>query len=306
MKVRSIRKIILTAAVCSVFLTACGSETSSEKASGAGSVFDRIEAPTEVTAAENTTAEATADEETIGEQTAPTEVTAEDFDIKVPENAVYRQTELEYIEGKLSTICFRFFNEHDNCIYLFSQPTEDSNDEWATTFDCSYSYKYNDDGTIAESNSVSSLDDIQSHCQIEYRNDKTVLNKTFCYQHNGKPWYTSVSTYDEHSNPLRTEMNYVNSNRGYISTYEYEYDSDGRILVEKNFKKDLLIYTKRYTYDDNGNTASIDATYAGSDFPQLTKYTYNSENRLIKEEYFVFGEEASYTEYTEYEYEFYN
>lgn len=289
MKVRNIRKIILAAAVCSVFLTACGSETSSEKAFGAESVSDRTEAPTEVTAAENTT---------------------EEIDIKVPENAAYRQTELKYIEGMLSTISFSFYDEHDKCIYYFSQQTDDSNEELTETFDCSYSYKYNDDGTIAEINSVSSFynnQTLDNQTLFEYRDDKTIRNKTYYYNRNGKPWYTSVCTYDENSNPVWSETTFVNSNKNYSSTYEYEYDSEGRILVEKCISdNDLYNCTKRYTYDDNGNTASLEATYAGSDFPQLTKYTYNSENRLIKEEFFVFGEKASYTEYTEYEYEFYN
>lgn len=298
MKIKNIVKSILSAAVCAVFLTACGSEKSaeksSEKASTAESASVQTESHSDKTTAENTTAE------TNGEQTAPTEVNTEEIDIKVPENAAYRQTELKYIQGKLSTICFNFFDEHDNCIYLFSQPTEDSNEEWATTFDCSYSYKYNADDTIAEMSIVDS-DDIQT-MEYEYNEDKTVRTETG--YRNGKLWFTTVCTYDDHSNPVRTEMTFVNANKSYISTYEYEYDPDGRILVEKCTKdNDLSNYTKRNTYDENGNTASLETTYAHSDSPQLTKYTYNSENRLIKEENFTDGEES---EYTEYEYEFYN
>lgn len=264
MKIKDIRKIILTAAVFSVFLTACGldtaSETSSERASG-------------------------------------TEDNTEDFDAEVPENAVYCQKELNYIQGELSNISLNYFDDHDNCIYFCSQPTEDSDDELTTAFDCSYSYKYNDDGTIAEM----SMDDIQTLCKFEYSDDKAVTETAY---RNGELWSTTVCTCDEYSNLLRTEMNLVSTNSSYISSYEYEYDPDGRILVEKCFSDhDLSNYTKRYTYDDNGNMASLETTYADSDFPLLTKYTYNSDNRLIKEQSFTDGEES---EYTEYEYEFYN
>lgn len=294
MKIKNIVKSILSAAVCAVFLTACGSERSaeksSEKASAAGSASVQTESHSDKTAAENTTAE----------QTAATEVNTEEIDIKAPENAVYCQTDKSYIKGNLSAITIHYYDEHDNIIYLFTQPTEDSDYEFATTFDCSYSYKYNADGTIAEMSIVKS-DDIQT-MEYEYNDDKTVRNETG--YHNGKLWFTTVCTYDEHSNPVRTEMTFSNDNSSFISNYEYEYDPDGRILVEKCIKdNDLSNYTKRYTYNENGNMASLEATYAYLDYPQLTKYTYNSDNRLIKEQRFTNGKES---EYTEYEYEFYN
>ena len=86
--------------------------------------------------------------------------------------------------------------------------------------------------------------------------------------------------------------------------YEYEYDSEGRILVEKCFSdKSSNNTTKYYTYDANGNMTSLETQYADMDLTMLTKYTYNSDNRLIRQEEFTDGEESSYAEY---EYEFYN
>lgn len=268
MKTKNIRKIILTAAVCSVFLTACGLDTASETSSeGASGAEDSMEA----------------------------------LDAEIPENAVYCQKELNYVQGELSNISLNYFDDHDNYIYFCSKPTEDSNNELTTAFDCSYSYKYNDDGTIAEMSMVES-DDIQTLYQFEYSEDKAVRTET-AYR-NGELLSTTVCTYDEYSNSLRTETNIVSTNSSYISSYEYEYDPDGRILVEKRLNdNDALNCTKRYTYDDNGNMASLETTYANSDYPLLTKYTYNSDNRLIKEQSFTGGEES---EYTEYEYEFYN
>lgn len=294
MKIKNIGISILSAAVCAVFLTACGSEKaaekSSEKASAAESTSGQTESLSDKTTAENTTAE----------KTVPTEVNTEGIDIKAPENAVYCQTDKSYIKGNLSAITIHYYDEHDNIIYLFTQPTEDSDDEFAATSDCSYSYKYNADGTIAEMSIVDSYA-IQT-MEYEYNDDKTVRTETG--YRNGELWFTTVCTYDEYSNPVRTEMTFVNANKSYISTYEYEYDPDGRILVEKCIKDDdLSNYTKRYTYDENGNMASLEATYAYLDYPQLTKYTYNSDNRLIKEQNFANGKEL---EYIEYEYEFYN
>lgn len=276
MKIQNIHKTILTASICAAIMTSCGSEksseTSSDKDSGAVSVSDL------------------------------TDVNMEDFDIEIPENAVYCQTELVRIKGEPSTIAFNFYDDHDNCIYLYSHPVGDSENEFQTTFYCSYSYKYNDDGTISEMN-MAMQDSSPILSEFEYSDDKKLeTERTY---RNDEMWSTAFSELDEHSNPVRCEIFYVDNDKlNSVTTYEYEYDSEGRILVEKCFSdKSYNNTTKYYTYDANGNMTSLETQYADMDLTMLTKYTYNSDNRLIRQEEFTDGEESSYAEY---EYEFYN
>lgn len=276
MKIPNIHKTILTASICAAIMTSCGSdkssETSSDKDSGAVSVSDL------------------------------TDVNMEDFDVEIPENAVYCQTELVRIKGEPSTIAFNFYDDHDNCIYLYSHPVGDSENEFQTTFYCSYSYKYNDDGTISEMN-MAMQDSSPILSEFEYSDDKKLeTERTY---RNDEMWSTAFSELDEHSNPVRCEIYYVDNDKlNSVTTYEYEYDSEGRILVEKCFSdKSYNNTTKYYTYDANGNMTSLETQYADMDLTMLTKYTYNSDNRLIRQEEFTDGEESSYAEY---EYEFYN
>lgn len=276
MKIQNIHKTILTASICAAIMTSCGSEksseTSSDKDSGAVSVSDL------------------------------TDVNMEDFDIDIPENAIYCQTELVRIKGEPSTIAFNFYDDHDNCIYLYSHPVGDSENEFQTTFYCSYSYKYNDDGTISEMN-MAMQDSSPILSEFEYSDDKKLeTERTY---RNDEMWSTAFSELDEHSNPVRCEIFYVDNDKlNSVTTYEYEYDSEGRILVEKCFSdKSYNNTTKYYTYDANGNMTSLETQYADMDLTMLTKYTYNSDNRLIRQEEFTDGEESSYAEY---EYEFYN
>jgi len=276
MRSKNIRIIILIASICAAIMTACdskkSSETSSNKDSKTASVSDI------------------------------TEINTEDSNFEIPENAVYCQTKLEYIQDKLSTISYTFYDEHDDCIYLYSQPAEDLEDEWQTTYDCSYSYKYNDDGTISEMSMVMQ-DSSPLLYQFEYSDDKKVQNET-AYR-NDEIWSITISELDEYSNPVRNEISYVqNEKLNTVTTYEYEYDSEGRILVEKYISdKDISNNTKYYTYDTNGNIANLETQYDNMDLTLLTKYTYNSDNRLINQEEFTNGEESSYIEY---KYEFYN
>ena len=207
MKIQNIHKTILTASICAAIMTSCGSEksseTSSDKDSGAVSVSDL------------------------------TDVNMEDFDIEIPENAVYCQTELVRIKGEPSTIAFNFYDDHDNCIYLYSHPVGDSENEFQTTFYCSYSYKYNDDGTISEMN-MAMQDSSPILSEFEYSDDKKLeTERTY---RNDEMWSTAFSELDEHSNPVRCEIAYVDNDKlNSVTTYEYEYDSEGRILVEKCF-----------------------------------------------------------------------
>ena len=292
-----IRKIMLSASVCAAFLTACGvketAETSTEKASVTESIFNQTEAPTEVTTTENTAAETTVSEEMTEEQTAPTEVHTEEISVEVPENAAYRRT-----ANKISNISF--FDENDNLILEKLDPNTDGDHPRNRE----YSYEYNDDGTIAIMTLSNSYGNSYK-TYYEYNSDGTIRKETLYT--NDELYNTSVYTYDEHSNPVRKEITYIGRIVGevnvHVLSYEYEYDSDGRILVKKEFMDNDLKSTESYTYYTNGNTASLESQYANLDFNILRKYTYNSENRLIKEEISTSDEETTYIEY---EYEFYN
>ena len=275
-----IRKIILSASVCTAFLTACGvketAETSTEKASVTKSISDQTEAPTEVTTAENTAAETTVSEETTEEQTAPTESHIEEFNVEVPENAAYKRTALIYSKSYDFDAYqeIEFFDEHDNPILSLSQVKSGQ----TTPSIFRQTYEYNSDGTIV-SEECETMHGLQ-HIDYEYSNGILVKEIAFI---NDNYKYAISYTYDEYGNPITSIYEEPDETICLETTYTYQYDGYKR--------------NEQFTYDENGNVK----THIDND--KEIKYTYNSENRLIKEQSFCDGEEL---EYTEYEYEFYN
>ena len=294
MKMNIIRKIILSASVCAAFLTACGvketAETSTEKASVTKSISDQTEAPTEITTAENTAAETTAAEESTEEQTAPTESHIKEFDVEVPENAAYKKTALisrkDYDFNAYQVI--EFFDEHDNLILSLNQvkPGQTTPSIFQQT------YEYNSDGTIA-SEECETMHGLQ-HIDHEYSNGILVKETTFI---NGNYKNTVSYTYDEYGNPITSVYENPDETICLETTYTYQYDGNGRFISIITQNNDGYKRNEQFTYDENGNIK----THIDND--KEIKYTYNSENRLIKEQSFCDGEEL---EYTEYEYEFYN
>ncbi len=294
MKMKIIRKIILSASVCTAFLTACGvketAETSAEKASVTESVSDQTEAPTEVTTAENIAAETTISEKMTEEQTAPTESHIEEFDVEVPENAAYKKTALisrkDYDFNAYQVI--EFFDDHDNLILSLNQVKPGG----TTPSIFQKTYEYNSDGTIA-SEEYETMHGLQ-HIDYEYSNGILVKETTFI---NGNYKNTVSYTYDEYGNPITSV--YENSDETICleTTYTYQYDGNGKFISRITQNNDGYKRNEQFTYDENGNVK----THIDND--KEIKYTYNSENRLIKEQSFCDVEEL---EYTEYEYEFYN
>lgn len=289
-----IRKIILSASVCAAFLTACGveenAETSAEKTSVTESVSDQTEAPTEGTTTENTAAEATTDEKMTEEQTAPTESHIADFDVEVPENAAYKRTALIYSKSYDFDAYqeIEFFDEHDNPILSLSQvkPGQTTPSIFRQT------YEYNSDGTIT-SEECETMHGLQ-HIDYEYSNGILVKETAFI---NGNYKYAISYTYDEYGNPITSIYEEPDETICLETTYTYQYDGNGRFISSVTQNNDGYKRNEQFTYDENGNVK----THIDND--KEIKYTYNSENRLIKEQSFCGGEEL---EYTEYEYEFYN
>lgn len=289
-----IRKIILSASVCAAFLTACGVEenakTSAEKTSVTESVSDQTEAPTDITTAEKTAEETTAAEEIMEEQTATTESHIEEFDVEVPENAAYKRTALIYSKSYDFDAYqeIEFFDEHDNPILSLSQVKP----EQTTPSIFRQTYEYNSDGTIA-SEECETMHGLQ-HIDYEYSNGILVKEIAFI---NGNYKYAISYTYDEHGNPITSIYEEPDETICLETTYTYQYDGNGRFISSVTQNNDGYKRNEQFTYDENGNVK----THIDND--KEIKYTYNSENRLIKEQSFCDGEEL---EYTEYEYEFYN
>ena len=294
MKMKIIRKIMLSASVCAAFLTACGvketAETSTEKASVTESNSDQTEAPTEITTAVNTAAETTTDEKMTEEQTAPTESHIADFDVEVPENAAYKRTALIYSKSQDFDAYqeIEFFDEHDNPILSLSQvkPGQTTPSIFRQT------YEYNSDGTIT-SEECETMHGLQ-HIDYEYSNGILVKETAFI---NGNYKYAISYTYDEYGNPITSIYEEPDETICLETTYTYQYDGNGRFISSVTQNNDGYKRNEQFTYDENGNVK----THIDND--KEIKYTYNSENRLIKEQSFCGGEEL---EYTEYEYEFYN
>lgn len=291
---KNIHKIMLLTAVCAITLTACSSknavETSTEKTSATESVSDQTEAPTEITTTENTAAETTAAEETTEEQTAPTESYTEEIDIEVPENAAYKKTALiynQYYDFNVYQI-ITFFDDHDNLILSVNQVEPGG----TTPSIFRHSYEYNSDGTKASEE----YNEMHGTCHINYEYSDGLLIKQTTFI-NGNQKYTESYTYDEHNNPITSVYEEPNEEISLHTTYTYEYDDKGRFTSRITQNNNDYKRNEKFTYDENGNVK----THLDND--KEIKYTYNSDNRLIKEQSFTDGEETSYIEY---EYEFYN
>ena len=289
-----IRKIILSASVCAAFLTACGVEenakTSAEKTSVTESVSNLTEAPTDITTAEKTAEETIVSEKMTEKQTATTESHIEEFDVEVPENATYKRTALIYSKSYDFDAYqeIEFFDEHDNPILSLSQvkPGQTTPSIFRQT------YEYNSDGTIA-SEECETMHGLQ-HIDYEYSNGILVKETAFI---NGNYKYAISYTYDEYGNPITSIYEEPDETICLETTYTYQYDGNGRFISSVTQNNDGYKRNEQFTYDENGNVK----THIDND--KEIKYTYNSENRLIKEQSFCDGEEL---EYTEYEYEFYN
>lgn len=289
-----IRKIILSASVCAAFLTACGVEenakTSAEKTSVTESVSNRTEAPTDITTAEKTAEETIVSEKMTEKQTATTESHIEEFDVEVPENAAYKRTALIYSKSYDFDAYqeIEFFDEHDNPILSLSQvkPGHTTPSIFRQT------YEYNSDGTIA-SEECETMHGLQ-HIDYEYSNGILVKEIAFI---NDNYKYAISYTYDEYGNPITSIYEEPDETICLETTYTYQYDGNGRFISSVTQNNDGYKRNEQFTYDENGNVK----THIDND--KEIKYTYNSENRLIKEQSFCDGEEL---EYTEYEYEFYN
>lgn len=88
------------------------------------------------------------------------------------------------------------------------------------------------------------------------------MNKIYLYSDETISKET-LYTYDVQLNPVRTKITYIGRIAGevniHVLSYEYEYDSNSRITVKKEFMDNDLRSTETCTYDANGNTVSLEA-----------------------------------------------
>lgn len=144
------------------------------------------------------------------------------------------------------------YDDHDNLIRCSDV---DVNTE-AETVTRSYSYVYNDDGSVNEV------------CDYSYVSTRTV----FTYNENGDTLKTEV--YDVDTGDLR-------------SATENQYNEQGDLIKSVKtdaYGKESLLASSKYEYGDNG-LASVKYEYYSDDSLKSTdNYSYDSENRLVTDE----------------------
>lgn len=104
-------------------------------------------------------------------------------------------------------------------------------------------------------------------------------------------------TYDARGNRL-TYASYSDGEETF--RYEYSYDNNGNCIGNKYYTKNVLTSETKNTLDERGNIIEAFTENIKKGETYTTKYTYDSQNRLLSEEFFNNG----YVNRKTYEYDF--
>ena len=100
--------------------------------------------------------------------------------------------------------------------------------------------------------------------------------------------------YDNNGN--RTSA-YYTSEDGLHALYTFEYDSEGRLIVQ-NYEDDDFQYEYRITYDENGIIIKEDQSYGGETYTCNTEYELDENGRVSKKTSTYPNNAQEHVEYT--------
>lgn len=224
--------------------------------------------------------------------------------IDVPKNAVYRKT-LRTGDGNGSeTQKDYFYDNHDNPICLVDTSMMEKNPKSSNGAVIRRSYRYNDDGTIAEQ--TTSGDDpfgTVTTSRFQYNNKKKVFLE-HRYE-NGSETGTISYDYDIHDNPVRVSLtggdNVIRNTQG----IKYTYDNKGRIAYKEmryhSGAGQVMTVHTWFEYDERDNVVLEKSVKDGEERPEWRKNFYDGNKRLIKSVRYL-GDELLTSEVYEYEY----
>lgn len=169
---------------------------------------------------------------------------------------------------------------------------------------------------------------IESYTITIYSEDREIERRLF--DKNGRLTYYIVVEYNEIDQ--KTKTSWYTPEKELISYYTYEYDESGNLTEETSFTADGIDeFIKRYRYDDqnrmvykandvgSGMTQEVyyTSTYLYDEQGMLTRedifatgapyayilYTYEGENLIRRDKYYVRADEDSYCDGIEYSYD---
>lgn len=176
------------------------------------------------------------------------------YEIKVPITEMVEETchSYEYPDTTQSDRTYTYVYSDFVCDKLgritekkLTLTATDNNDGTSDKEEHVYKYEYYDDGTLKK----------ESHDE------------------------SYIIEYDTHGLKVATQGS------GYDNSYNYEFDDEDRVSRQICTMDDGTIYTTEYTYDENGNLVKEyedEDPRDGDIYPEVTIYTYNNENQLIK------------------------
>lgn len=303
--------VMILAAFCTVFLTACSEQNTAEISE---QVSLSAETQTEEASEEKST-EHIAELNTMGEE--------------IPEiKPAYKRTNTVYYADDKKTVEYIYlYDEHDN--RLGTVFTDSDN-----IIQYNYVYEYNNKGLVTSEYNFGS--DINfSKTSIEYNPDDTIKSRTYFSKYGSDSTSTTTTYYfyDDCGKLIRTEYTDFNNVTTVSEKYSYEYDEHGNATVIKVYNgSDELKYTKYQQFDENGNVTESKTVHADDSWvpvflicyeydesgniiskeclnidqtdtvtkSELETYVY-SNDKIISTEHYIDGELSTHTDYT-YEY----
>lgn len=209
--------------------------------------------------------------------------------LEIPQNAAYRKIMLVRNPMGSEERSDYFYDEHDNPVRIVYTSLLEKNPHMADAAVIDISYKYNQDGTIAEKTTVGGNPSGTVNVQkFIYGNNKKV-----CIEHkfeNGRDAGGFSYEYDSHGNPVRKYYLHGGKIEASVCGYEYCCDENGRI----SYKKETVYAGESglscqiwYEYNENGSVVLEKSLKGGADFPEYHRYFYDEDSRLIRNEHYM-------------------
>lgn len=223
--------------------------------------------------------------------------------MEIPENAAYRKTAYSRAASGNESRMEYFYDDHDHLVRLVNTSMLEENPAFpAPVID--FAYEYNADGTIAVK--TTSGDNPFGKVTVEkfiYSSGKKA-DAVYKYENNRSVGGLSYE-YDSHGNPVKVYYIYDGKIVHPKSECEYIYDECGNISYRKEmFGCGEMIVSDQtwFEYDEFGNISLEKKLQHGADSPELRRFFYDKDHRLIKVEHYM--EDRLFVT-TVYQYEYY-
>lgn len=221
------------------------------------------------------------------------------------EHVAYRRTTHSSDSFGVETRKDFFYDSHDNPVCLVETSQLERNPNTPSGLVIRRKYKYNEDGTIAEQTTSGDNPfgtvttsrftyNSRKKVSLEHRFEDSMETGVLSYD------------YDSHDNPIRVTLstgdNVIRTTQG----IKYTYDVNGRVAYKQMLYHSgdgaMITIQTWYEYDEQGRVVIEKNLRAGAEVPEWRKNFYDGNDRLIKSTRYQ-GDDLLANEI--YEYEFY-